>query len=309
MKIKLNEQQLKRVNKSMLMCITMLDVLLFFLNLRIIISNNLEGYRTNSFIWSYMMMFMVTICAVLNIMLYIKDNCNNQLKYIMCIGWLICDAVGIFAFGAYETYSVSFIVMCASILCIDEKLVKLVNYISCLTLAACAVTDIASGRHSIDEYVICIVMTISIGITNILIVKLVTKFIDESQYTILEANEKQKKITEKVSDTAKKVSKDFKVILKDLSGINNQAKDNIVSMENIAESMDNTANEIQNQVTLTNNIQDIIGKTEKSAEKVTETVKTALNTVSNGVKLAGDLKEQSKIVDNNTTKMSKTVNN
>ena len=102
--------------------------------------------------------------------------------------------------------------------------------------------------------------------------------------------------------------KNLIIIMKELSEINRQAENNNVSMKAIADSTEETVDEITHQANMTTDIQEAISKTLENVGTVHQNTIDVLDIITNGISLAQELTVQSSAVNENTNQMSEIIN-
>ena len=114
-------------------------------------------------------------------------------------------------------------------------------------------------------------------------------------------------VAEKVSGIIERVANEFLEVITGLDGVKESISTVDNSMNDIANSSENTAIAVNRQVERTSDIQNRLEHTSQSAEEARNTTDELKNVISNGVSLADNLQEQSDLVDQNVTRISQTV--
>ncbi len=110
-----------------------------------------------------------------------------------------------------------------------------------------------------------------------------------------------------VSGIVEKLDTDFHEVLDKLGSINESIDSAHMSMEQIAESSENTAEAISHQAEMTGQIQVRLENTNETAEQAKAVTDKLKETVVNGKQMADDLQQKSVLVDQNTARISETV--
>ena len=137
--------------------------------------------------------------------------------------------------------------------------------------------------------------------------RLLTQFMKESNDAIIETSKKNENTAKKVISTVTDINEKFNNIMKELSEINRQAENNNVSMKAIADSTEETVNEITHQANMTTDIQEAISKTLENVDTVHQNTIDVLDIITNGIGLAQELTVQSSGVNENTNQMSEII--
>jgi len=100
---------------------------------------------------------------------------------------------------------------------------------------------------------------------------------------------------------------DFQDVLGEMAYINESIDAAHVAMNGIPKASEDTADAVNQQAAMTGQIQTRLEKTHQTASGARETTKILEEVVVNGKKLADELQNQSVLVNENTTKISETV--
>lgn len=136
---------------------------------------------------------------------------------------------------------------------------------------------------------------------------LMKKFMVESQNEVVKISDKNKQTASEVVLTVSQINEKFSRIMNDLKQINQQAENNNVSMRAIANSTEETVNEINHQAAMTSDIQNTINVTMDNVEVVHKTTEEVLGIIKSGVSMAEELNMQSQRVNSDTKQMSETI--
>lgn len=132
-------------------------------------------------------------------------------------------------------------------------------------------------------------------------------FSKENQAVIEKEATHRAEVAEKVNDIVEKLDKDFHDVLDKLGDINEAIESADMSMEQIAASSENTAEAISHQAEMTGEIQGRLETANETAIKAKEVTDNLQETVANGKQMADDLYTKSVLVDQNTARISETV--
>ena len=302
MNIELTSKQYERANKVTFFPLIVLYTLLFFSNLAFINSEDASSSRT-----ARILVAILAVCITLLIIAFVKYRSSKIGMYLICFAGLIFQIGGslLISFGTCHTYIYILMVSCVTYLN-----VKVTMFIGCSTLVVQiikVIMDTTTGKMIAGDGLVPIITTLSITFAIVVMTKFFIQVNDESNKEIQKNVDKQKKLTENITDTARNVYSKYDQLHSVLDVIVDKANINSNSMHDIAGSMESTAIDIQGQVTATSDIQKIIQGAETCAQKVVERADVVLSDVQNGIKRANALSDQSKLVDENTTKMSDSI--
>ena len=138
-------------------------------------------------------------------------------------------------------------------------------------------------------------------------IRLLIDFSEEDQSVIQKEADHRKEVADTVSEIVSKIDVDFHNVLDELKEINESMDSARLSMDEIARSSENTAEAINHQADMTGQIQEKLENTNETAAEAKEITEKLSGIVVNGKQLADDLKEQSILVDQNTARISETV--
>lgn len=292
------KKQYKRANKVMLVCILVLCCIMIMANLAMVVSLEKNG------LYKFFIGFFV-VCGCLISLSYKLFSEDNRAEYLMAAIWIIMGVLGIYSTSACQTYSISYTVMVACVVYMDLKLTILMDVATALTLFSNIFYSAVIKKEALDNSVVVIVVAtcLIISVGCIVLTLVFRKVMFENESKIKERVDEQDKIVKGIAHTSGEVAAIFEEVNEDLSNINEQTQKNKSFMKDLSESMDATAEEIQNQAISTSEIQKIIGKTDKHAASVRNTADIVLQTVNRGVSLSKTVMEQSDKVNDYTSKM------
>lgn len=299
--MELTQTQMKRSNKVMLTMIITFCIVLMGSNLLGVITgaqNRWIGLVNSG-------LFLAEIIAVI----FVFRVKWYDIRYIYVVGifWIICASVAVFFTPVNMTYITSFVVAAVSVVYMDKKLLYIMNLGSCICLLPAVIIQdfINDSKTAEGGFILGVPLILSIGMIKV--GNLFIAFNRENQEVLKEKISIQHDTMENISDTTEKVNDIFKTVLSDLEVINDEIEQNKSSMDAVSQSMQSTAAEIQNQVKETNSIQETISQTEERTQKVRDTSGNVLEIVEEGVEISREVLKQSKVVDENTGKMTQTI--
>ena len=141
----------------------------------------------------------------------------------------------------------------------------------------------------------------------ILAINVFSSFMKENKEEVLEESGKNKETAKRVISTVETINAKFNSIMGELDEINKETESNTSIMKAIADTTEETANEIINQVNMTTDIQKALNKSGENVNHVQHTTIDVLDIVENGVELVRKLTVQSKNVNDNTNKMAEST--
>ncbi len=138
-------------------------------------------------------------------------------------------------------------------------------------------------------------------------INLLVAFSKEDQEVIQKEAEHRKEVATTVAGIVENLDEDFHKVLNELGSINRSMNSAHTAMDGISDSSENTAQAVNHQVDMTGQIQERLELTSETAFDAKATAGKMREAIAEGKRLADDLQEQSVIVDQNTTKISQTV--
>lgn len=262
------DAQLARSNKLVVIGY----VLLYFFVSMIVFVAYLRGFRTIGF--TSTLLSIIVIVSVFTMIMYIKNNKDQRIKYIVSIGLLIVTFLTAMAFDSYYLRFMAAIPVVANIISYDKKFIArlgiavgLLNIIT--TILKVYVFKEYSGEQIVEHWVatgaICLLMALiyfsaSIG----------KRFIDDAMGSL----EEEKILQQQMLDDVINVAQEVRAGTENAMGIVNRLNEStgIVndSVEEITESTQVIAENIQDQTVMTNNIQKSIVETLERSENMVQ---------------------------------------
>lgn len=138
-------------------------------------------------------------------------------------------------------------------------------------------------------------------------ISLLIDFSKEDQEVIAEKAKHQEEVANTVADIVEKMDEDFRKVMGELETMNESVGSANNAMDDIAESSENTASAVSRQANMTDRIQtrlETANETASDAQTTTQKLKEIIDT---GKQLSDELQAQSVLVDQNTAKISETV--
>lgn len=298
---KLTPEQYARANKTMSIILTISYII--YLVVEVMKFSKLESIPTMS----------IVRCAVYVVMIIATVIVANVLKtkkaamLFMAITFLIAYALLVFGNGA-GTLVMSMPALIGFMIYLNGPVVV----IGCIVTVIIAMVrsilyktggDLPSYEFANVSAMGFIVTTIGAWrATNLLI-----NFSKENQAAIEKEAEHRAEVAETVNTIVEKLDKDFHEVLDKLGGLNEEMETTNLSMEQIAGSSESTAEAIGHQAEMTGEIQGRLEAANTTAIKAKDVTEELMSTVANGKQMADDLYAKSVLVDQNTARISETV--
>lgn len=261
--------QIRKVNTFL--CFSTLVV--YLLTYTVVVVSFLQGNRTALYAGGMLVVMIATI--ITGFVTLKKDSGNEKLRWYVMVGLCIVMAMIIYAYKDYYMRFLAAMPLMATVLCYDSKFSKVTTVIvSAENILITLLKEFMWHGYVGDEFtqniVAALAVTVMMGLISY-VTGVGKQFNGDSMAKIQFEAENQKKMTGDIIRIAERVrqgTNDAMNIMNELqesSKVVNQAVDNI-SNGSIA-----TANSIQNQSLMTQDIQDNLNEVVQKAENMVET--------------------------------------
>lgn len=272
-------------------------------------AQNVQYYTRESLVGSWVAISVTLIGVITATCLMILTKDKGTTVYRMCIIGLIIYATQLFTHQFTADNSLVIPIIVISLLSFNIKFagivgasaigINLVNYVVKLILYG--TTEIQ--RTSNLFVFILVIITATMGMS-----KITGDILFTNQKLLNDNLDRQKRIADTVIATMTDIFARFNKLLKDVEEIDREANTNSTSLKAIADSQEETVAEINQQVGMTENIQDAILNTQESMTNVNDTTSEVTAKIVNGLQTVNKLKAQSEKVDFNAKEMADIVN-
>lgn len=263
--------QIKKVNTFL--CISIAVV--YLLTYVVVVVSFLQGNRTALYAGGMLVVMLATI--IIGFVTLKRDSGNEKLRWYVMIGLCIVMAMIIYAYKDYYMRFLAAMPLMATVLCYDSKFSKVTMFIvSTENILITLVKEFVWHGYEGDEFtqniVAALAVTVMMGLISY-VTGVGNQFNGDSMAKIQYEAENQKEMTDNIIRIAERVrtgTNDAMVImneLQDSSNVVHQAVDNINSGSMA------TANSIQNQSLMTQDIQANLDQVVNRAESMVETAK------------------------------------
>lgn len=260
----------------------------------------------NDKIWILLVVTLIVMALTSVVWMKLKDS--KKSLYIMSGLFFLNYCVTLFVFEDVCYYTYMFAIIFVSMLYFDIKYIIIASVLTELVnLLNIVYKTKVIGVFERVQYFYVLLMIIIMFFVYLMGAKLLNKFMKESRDELLETSQKNEQTATQVVSTVTEINDKFNGIMGELTEINRQAENNSTSMRAIADSTEETVNEITHQVNMTSDIQDAISKTMGNVEIVHNTTVDVLDIIQNGIDLAKELTEQSQNVNANTNQMTEII--
>ena len=236
------------------------------------------------------------------------NNTKKATAIFMALTFLVAYGVLVFGNGA-GTLVMAFPVLVGFMIYLNTPLVVIgciVAFIICAIKSA-----VLKAGGDVVGYGFANVATMGMVVTIVgawRAISLLIDFSKEDQEVIKKEADHREEVAKTVVAITEKVDADFRNVLEELKTINEAMDTAHASMEDIARSSENTAQAANRQADMTGQIQEHLEKANGSAMEAKETTENLKEIIVSGKQNADELHEQSVLVDQNTARISETVN-
>jgi len=248
----------------------------------------------------------VALILALGVILKLMGD-KKQAMVIMAISYLVAYPLLAFGNGA-GSLALAFPIMIGFMIYLNARVVLL----GCVsTFLICAVKSyVLKAAGDLLSYGFANVVTIGLVISILAsywAISSLIQFDKENREEIEKEAKHREEVANIVADIVTKLDTTFQQSMDELDNINGYMSSAHEAMDSIAGSSEDTANAVNKQADMTTQIQSRLEETNQVATQAMDTTGELKAVVGNGRKLADELQEQSVLVDENTAKISKTV--
>lgn len=295
--MELTRRQILRSNRLMYSVIMFLCV--FYL---INVVLYMKAARTTAII----LLVVTLLTMLLESITYFYFKENRRICYILVAFYFINYTFTLFLFKDLCYYAYMFAIMVVAVFYLNKKLLTIL-FIAMEVVNIANINiyqqNILKLSKSVEFKFVPLMIVIMFGVFWFAI-NVFTQFIKESREEILEKSKKNEETASRVITTVERINNQFNMIREELSKINKETESNTSVMKSIADTTEETANEISNQVSMTTDIQAAMEKSGESVEHVQHNTTDVLSIVEQGVGLVQKLTTQSKEVNQSTSQMA-----
>ena len=237
-----------------------------------------------------------------------KILCEKKIAMIlMAISYLIIYPVCVFGNGV-GTIALAFPVLVGFMIYLNARVVFL-GAVSTFVIAVikCAAVKSAGDMTSFGiANVMCMAVLLCIW-GSFCAINLLITFDKENREEVEEQVAHSQEVAATVAEIVGRLDDNFQKVMVEMDNIGGAMTSAHSAMETIVQSSEDTARAVNNQVDMTEQIQNRLESTNDTAMNSMSTAEELRAVVENGKQLADDLHAQSVLVDENTTRISETV--
>ena len=250
--------------------------------------------------------FYGALILILGLIVKFKGN-QKIAMVIMAISYLLAYPTVVFGNGA-GVLALAFPVLLGFMIYLNARVVLL----GCAsTFLVCAIKSyVLKAAGDMVSYGFANVVTIGIVISILAsywAISSLIQFDKENREEIEKEARHRDEVAKVVAEIVTRLDGSFQQSMNELDNINGFMSSAHETMESIAGSTENTAHAVSQQAEMTTQIQSKLEETNEVAAEAMETTDNLKDIVVRGKRLADELQNQSVLVDDNTEKISKTV--
>jgi methyl-accepting chemotaxis protein len=261
----------------------------------------------------YLLVFFIILYlpAILNLAASHKNPETKLTKYIISFGYLIMYAFVMATTTKIMAFTYILPLILVLILLHDRKLLTAINVLVFITNLVKVGYDLfIRGMNSNAEYVVNVEIQIALLLLFSIFSVLTSKVdveINNQKLARIKTQEKQLlELVDSMVEIAKSINEVIVKINSNMDSLEESSNATVVNMEEITKGTTETAEAIQNQLVMTENIQSIIGKIRETTVDVNDLTNKAINLVNTG-KL--NLQELNHSVEKNNDNSKHTMEN
>lgn len=300
-------EQYKKVNLIMLVGIAVFYAMVF----AVVVAAHLKGVRTLGYT-STMAVIMVGFLLA-NILLYKKNPSDIRCRYIQVLGLVLIVILVSVAFDEYYLRFMGSIPLVVCILYFDQKF----SMISSLVMTTIAVITVISkgmithryaDREMFLENISASVVIMVLAIATCVATYVGKKFTKDSMGKIKEEQKQQGDMIENVIQIAKEVQEETNSAMGLMDEVKESAQVVFGAVDDISRSTGTTAENIQTQTIMTQNIQNAIEKTLQRSESMVRVARESSTLNHKNAEVMGLIQEQADVVAKKNEHLANTMN-
>ena len=261
--------QVKKVNTFL--CYGTLVV--FLLTYAVVAVSFLQGNRTAVFAIGMLVIMLAT--SITGFVTLKRDSGNEKLRWYIMIGLALVMAMIVYSYKDYYMRFLAAMPLMATVLCYDTKFSKFAMLIvSSENIVFTLINEFVWHSYSGDEFTQNIVASFAVTVMMCLISYITgvgKNFSEDSMAKIQYEAENQKEMTENIIRIAERVRTETNQAMDLMNELQESSKTVNQAVENISAGSISTANSIQNQSMMTQNIQEHLESVVARAETMLQT--------------------------------------
>lgn len=253
----------------------------------------------------------ILITNFVSVILYKKDKASTMIRNTATVGLFVVAFIMAYAFDNYYVRFLGAIPLIGCIVYNDKKFVTrtcsamvILNVV--VVFIKTMVTGIYTGEVALDNWV----ATAAIGLMLVLnawTVHISSKFNSDTIGSLEAKEAEQEKMLKDVIAVANQVRKGTENAMNIVTELNDSTEVVNGAVRDISDSTLSTAENIQTQTEMTQNIQDSIGTTLERSEKMVTVAKHSSELNDKSAKIMDDLKKQSEVISDTNSEVAESM--
>ena len=290
----MTEKQYKKANTAVFPVLLAIIVLNLFFILAVAIT---EGATTVTYI--QLAVYSIAIVSVLAAYITSRQKRICSLVLYSTGGIVFCLMMCINSAQISFVYALPIIFVYVAYL--NNRLMYISNSVIIVAYIIQCVRFSLTGEADINAIVIGAAVILLSAFATIRVVNLLKDFFNENTDAIKEGAQRQQKANDIMSEVAKQLNSKFEEASEMVSVLSSSVSSNDISMKNISESTESTAEAIQKQAQMCSDINEAASKAEEKALEMKEDSDMTRTTIDDGARVVEDLKRQAQTVDENNS--------
>lgn len=300
------EEQMKRSNRFLV-----IGYIVFYLFVSgIVVVAHLRGIRT--FGYTSILLIIVFLIITLTLIMYIKNRKDPRIKYIASTGLMFVTFLVAFAFDNYYLRFMAAIPFVINIVSYDKKFSAIFGIITSVlnifvTFIKVYVTHDYTGEAIVDNWIATLTI-IALMFIIFSAINIAKRFNEDTMGRLEEEKAVQKKMLDDIINMAEEVRRGTESAMCIVNELNDSTGVVNNSVIQISDSTHGTAQDIQAQTVMTNNIQNSIVHTLERSENMVQVANESDDLNSKNLELMHDLKKQSTVISDINSNVATSMN-
>lgn len=288
------KQQLRRSNRFL-----MIGFIVFYTAvLGSVITAGVSGWRSMGY--TVFVSGLTVATFAVDLVMYLKNKADARLRYVSMAGLLVIAALASWAFDSYYVRFLTIVPLIGYIVFFDLKFsiatAAIMTAMHMIIIAIkCFVLGIYTGDVAFDQWSANLVIALMMVLIPWTVY--ITSMFNRDTIGSLEAKETaQKKMLDDVIAVANEVRRETEGAMDIVKELNSSTEVVNGAMRDISDSTQSTAENIQAQTEMTQNIQDSIGSTLKRSEQMVQVARQSEELNHKSARIMDDLRRQSSVI-------------
>lgn len=245
--------------------------------------------------------------VIFAIIFYQKYKGRRKCGALLCISYTTIFLIMLFTSSTLSTYTYGFPLMLGCFAYLNTRITVTENIIAGASIIVHSLFLGLTGRAEMDEVIIAIIIMSMCAASSSFASIHLQKYVEETAVVLQEKADENEKTATRILDVTKGINENFVLANNMYSSVEDAMEANNISVQNIADSTESTAEAIQSQADLCVSISSNIETMENSLHQFGSATKKADEAVEKGTHTIHSLKEQTEQVNKTSNQMSKSM--